>query len=205
MLKALSQTLLSVALSVAVILGLIHSVGPVKTDFSTLRQATWQLTGDMGSCSGVMIKENLFLTAAHCEQPNMKIDGQEAITIKKDEDRDLLLLFVYKKCPCVPVAKVPPSLDSKVFVIGYPLAMGQYITEGRYQGLYKRNIAFMTHTAPTVFGNSGGPVVAVIDGQFQVVGIVSAVAAYADVFGVPIVVYHMSIAASTYSINAFLK
>lgn len=198
--KSLVSVLTSVVLSVGIVLGLTHWY-PVS--FTSIRAATYKVSGDLGHCSGVMIAENQFLTAAHCDMPNMKIDGKSAVVLKKDEKLDLMLLVVQKGCPCVPVAKNDPGTDTKVYVIGYPLYMGQTLTEGRLQPLFKDS-PFRQFSAPTIFGNSGGPVIAMVNGRFQVVGVVSAIAGDVLYGMFPYVVPHLAIAASTDSINKFL-
>lgn len=200
--KFLAAVVSSCVLSLSLFLGLEHWY-PV--DYSSVRNATYELRGAMGTCSGVMISPNLFLTAAHCEQDNMKIGDKPAAVLKKDEARDLMLLAVKMDCPCVPVAGSSPRVDTKLIVVGFPMHLGvQYLTEGRLQGLIPGYINFMAISAPVVFGNSGGPVVAVVNGEFKVIGIVSALAAGQVGFGFPYFVYHMGIVASTDSINTFL-
>jgi S1-C subfamily serine protease len=50
--------------------------------------------GRKGTCSGVIFKTGIVLTAAHCKEPVMRVDGKPAKVIKEDEKADLLLLSV---------------------------------------------------------------------------------------------------------------
>lgn len=185
------------------------------TRFSYLRDATWELTSDEGSCSAVVIKENMALTAAHCDGLNMKIAGIPAVMVKKSAEADLMLLYVDGlPCPCVPVSLENPEQDTVVATIGFPLGLGEVLTEGRVQGPVpmeedmpeelKVRLAHLTIvTSPVIFGNSGGPVFALIDGEYRVVGIVSAVAIAALGF-LPNVIPHLAFVVSTPTIKEFV-
>lgn len=206
MLKFFSQTLVSVVLSTIVMLGLVHTTPKAYSDLSLLREATWQMFIEGGTCSGVMIAPKLYLTAAHCQGTNMNVEGVPATLVKVDKDKDLMLLEVDLGCPCIPVAAVDPAIDTPIMVIGFPLGVGEYLTEGRLQGFLNSPIGHLRHiSAPIIFGNSGGPVIAMVDGRYVVVGIISAV--HGDVlYGlIPYVVPHLSIAVSVETINKFLN
>lgn len=182
---------------------------PVRINtFSQLRQATYQLIGDEATCSAVVIAPEKVLTAAHCDQPGMKVDGKPATSIRKNETADLMLLFVDGLgCPCVPVAKELPKVDQRVFTIGFPLGLGKVMTEGRMQELTNPNPEFahyMLVTSPVVFGNSGGPVFAMNEQyEYRVVGVVSALAV-ASLGFIPNIVPHLGFAVNTDVINGFL-
>lgn len=204
------KTLLAAVLSffVAGCALLPEVVTPRVSTFAQLRQATYQLIGDEGSCSAVLIAPEKALTAAHCDQTNLKINGKSAILIKKNETADLMLLFVDNlECPCVPIASSFPALDTFVATIGYPLGLGQVLTEGRVQDL-TIDVPEAAHvfliTSPVVFGNSGGPVFAKENGEYRVVGILSGVAV-ASLGGFPNLVTHLAFAVRTDVIQGFLK
>jgi S1-C subfamily serine protease len=207
MIKALSQVTISVVLSVAVILGLVHSVpkaqvAPIKQlNISDMRAFTWQMFTDQGTCSGAMIAPNKYLTNAHCYGENMQVDGKTAVVIKKDEDKDLMLLLVDKECPCVPVATSDLPIDTPIYVIGFPLGISEYITEGRLQNFapFPYNHLRLV-SAPIIFGNSGGPVVAVVDGKYQLVGTATAVLVIGGFLPVP----HLGVVTTTKAVNDFL-
>ena len=137
MLKFLSSVVVSVALSVGAMLGVVHSVGPAKVDYSTIRQATWRLEFTVFTpfgeavpavCSGTFIKEHVMLTAAHCQGGDMKVDGHSATVLKVDKEKDLMLLFVNMDSAVLPVAKKLPAIDTDVVVCGDPVGMAEYVT-----------------------------------------------------------------------------
>lgn len=173
-----------------------------EMQYDALRAATWQITIDeRGTCSGVFIAPHHLLTAAHCKGDKMSVGGQPAMVVKVDEDKDLMLLLTVVDGPVVRVANSEPVVDTEVVVVGYPLGLAQYLTEGRLQGpiLDSRAPAGrMAISAPGSFGNSGGPVVAFINGVPRVIGIVSAGA-----FGMGLST-HLIIAINTSSLKEFL-
>lgn len=180
--QLLSSVALSVALSVAVLLGLVHVMPQAQEDLSTIRQATWRV--DMrdgwmsGSCSGVFIKENIMLTAAHCDASEMTVAGKQAVKLKKDDRRDLMLLYVPLESKTVDVALREARLDEKVVVVGYPLGVGSMLTEGLSQGLKTIPEAgspeeFLLASAPIGPGNSGGPLFIKDKDGWKVAGIAS--------------------------------
>ena len=173
------------------------------TGFDQIRAATWQLTGEQGTCSAVAIKPDVLLTAAHCDQKDMLINGKTAIKVKKDESTDLMLLYVPTlNSPVVSVADESPEQDTPVVASGYPLGQGPHLTEGRMQ--YKEEGGYMRTTTPIVFGNSGGGMFAFDGFSYKLVGINSAIAV-APIGFFPIPVFHMSRVSSTEAIQEFLK
>lgn len=161
--KFLLSIVLSVVLSVSSILGLVHYMPEAYAKYDTMRQVTWQLTGDLGTCTTVAIKENLLLTAAHCDQPNMVVAGVPVVVLKKDAAKDLMLLASTRQMSFANLAQ-SVQVDEEVVVVGYPLGIGPVITTGLVQG-------FDLISAQVAGGNSGGPV---FNRQGEIVGIVSA-------------------------------
>jgi S1-C subfamily serine protease len=177
--------------------------------FEQVRAATWRLESEDGACSAVLIAPEKLLTAAHCQGPDMKVEGREAIVIKVNKEADLMLLLVPGlSCPCVPVAEVNGVIDEKVYTVGYPLGYAQVLTEGRVQGEFVQDVDELAHlfmlTSPVVFGNSGGPVLVIRDGEWQVVGIVSRVVVLPMGFGYSVIA-HLGFAVRTDVINKFLE
>lgn len=194
---------LSVVLSVGILLGFQHVNQSSPDEFAQVRSATWNLVLDgvdpmWGTpiehrtfCSGVAIKPDLILTAAHCDVSNevpgskVTINGKSVSIVKKDVDKDLMLLFVPTlNSPTVPIGLYEPLQDSPVVVVGYPLGLTQYVTEGRVQGfvaLSKETEENLGHKLPTFMalsalvegGNSGGGVFQKVDGVYTLVGITS--------------------------------
>ena len=196
MLKFLLSLVVSVGLAVAPIL----SYG---SEFNNIRQATHLVTGEFGTCSGVMVAEGHMLTAAHCDQGILVVGVSPAKVLKKDEDADLLLLKVDMGCPCVEIGE-QPYVDDKVETIGFPLYGSiklQILTEGRVQGILPDRSKFYSMTSPIMFGNSGGGVFK--DGKL--VGIVSAL--FGDALGgmFPFVVPHLAVAVRADVIKDFVN
>jgi S1-C subfamily serine protease len=179
----------SVVLSTAVLLGLVHSVGPAVQDTSVLRSAAHTLEVVMpqgiASCSAVSIAPSLLLTAAHCDGYAIRIDGKEAKVLKIDQTHDLMLLYAPIACPCVPVSSQPAVKGTELVTVGYPygLFVGfvQTLTKGVVQGFVRgvkeyetdRFTGFMMATLPIAGGNSGGGIFAMFNGKWYVVSIVS--------------------------------
>lgn len=195
------------ALAAIILVGCTPTVPAVS--YSQLRDATWQLhTGENGVCSAVQITKTTLLTAAHCKNDNMSVAGRKAVILKVDESKDLMLLFV-PGLPGngIPLASKAPSVDSEVVVVGFPLGLGEVLTEGRVQSfIINPEIPsyVMLMTAPIVFGNSGGPMFVKENGVYKVAGIVSAVAV-ANLGFFPNLVTHLGFAVKLEAIKEFLK
>ena len=205
---------LSVALSVSLVLGLIHwmpTAQPVAS-FTDLRVATYKIEGDFGHCSAVMVAPGVLLTAAHCEDNAKKLSGSNLPIkfLRKDESRDLMLLQVAKGCPCVKMTFEEFVQDEPVVQIGYPEASGvQVLTEGRIQsavdlrkfGNYKQ---FAMSTAAGAPGSSGGPVFVKRDGQWKVGGLVSfgTIGSYQGMY--PYIVTHLMVISTPQSLHNFI-
>lgn len=174
------KVLTSVVASVVLSLSLLAGYNSYTTNYSHLRQATYQLRGDFGTCSAVAIAEGTLLSAAHCDQPGLTVDDKPVSVIKIDQTNDLLLLKGDVACPCVPVADAMPSIDSKVVVIGFPFGAGEIVTEGVVSDFFHILVERMPEfagrlmiTAPVEGGNSGGPVFQLGLFGWHVVGIVT--------------------------------
>lgn len=180
MISHLLSVALSVVLSVSFIAGYDVLSKNDVADYTQLRDATWQINvGDLGHCSGTFIKPQIMLTAAHCgpEGVNLTVDGHTAVVLKKNEKLDLMLLFVPMESSYVPVGTPEDVyLDEKAVVVGYPLNMPEFTTEGRIQGLTDLDgDPRMAVSAPVIFGNSGGGVFTKENGRWVLSGVVSAV------------------------------
>lgn len=143
-----------------------------------------ELTG-WGGCSGVFIKKNVILSAAHCvDVPNKKItikeiwvrrggESRRATVIKFDRDADLALL--YTELPGKPIKLANHIVRGEdIWVVGNPLGLQDIITKGIVsqtdvilEGLKSK---FLIVDAMTLPGNSGGPVV---DEHCHLVGILT--------------------------------
>jgi hypothetical protein len=181
-----------------------------ESNYSQVRDATHQLTSEFGSCSAVAIAPNTLLTAAHCDSPELKVGGLLAVVVKKNEEKDLMLVYVAGlNSPYLSVAKAMPNVDEKVVMAGFPLGVGEVVTEGRLQSLTDRAPAFLALvTAQGVFGNSGGPVVVRRGMSYEVVGIVSRIIVAPvnmGMFDIPNIVPHLILVVNVDAIKAFVE
>jgi S1-C subfamily serine protease len=190
MFKYLSTFVASVFVSLAVVGVVVHTN---TVDLTPARQATYTVelgyteNSIMGSCSGVLIKEHILLTAAHCNAPYIKVAGKAAILIKIDEQKDLLLLRVEALCPCVPVADGQVFTGDSVITVGYPfgniLGFTSVLTKGVVQGVVQNSTypeieGHMLMVLPVAPGNSGGGIFKVFNGKLYVISVCSRGAAH---------------------------
>ncbi len=192
--KFLTSVAMSVVLSIASFLALVHLVPQATQDITQLRQATYMIQSFEGQCSAVLIADHVMLTAAHCDMEVLSTsDGTPLKKVKIDHERDLMLLYTDKVCPCVPVDRALEARPgTKLTVVGFPY--GSYtnvmvVTEGVLQGYLsgveaaREGLAgFMLTTSPVAPGNSGGGVFMRKDGQWYVASIVSRGAGHIGVF-----------------------
>ena len=174
-----------------------------RQTFTDIRASTVQVTTSEGGCSGVVISPIKVLTAAHCDGPELKVDGQPAVVVKKNDKADLMLLITITDKPAMDVAAARPEVDEVLALSGYPLGMGLVITQGRLQELLVAELPHhMLVSTPGVFGNSGGPCVVFNyeTRRYEVVGIASMVAMVG--WGAPVT--HLLLVVNTETIREFL-
>jgi hypothetical protein len=152
-----------------------------SSPFAALRAASLVMykTGG-GQCSGTMIAPHLFLTAKHCVAAEMvvfKADGHSfpAVLLKASHEADVVLLSTEADCPCVPVGKTQPVVDTKIVSVGFPRYSDlrvQVIEEGRVQGY---GAEWMVTTTAVIPGKSGGGIFQQgKTGEWELVGVMSA-------------------------------
>jgi S1-C subfamily serine protease len=171
MLKPCLTAILAVAL-----LACSPPTGSGAARYDGMRATVHIIHVDNGSGSGVMIEDHLMLTAAHVVKGATTVKagpkGLPAKVLRVDEEADIALLQVPLKCPCAPVAKTAPAVDTDVVVIGYPLShivKRQIATEGQTQGIDGNRLYLNVSVAG---GNSGGGVFTQRkDGSYELVGI----------------------------------
>lgn len=163
--------------------------------------------GDSGNCSGVIVGKDTVLTAGHCvvgEQ--ITVGDVPAKVLKVDKEKDLALLTVPGiSCPCAPIEVKNLQIDSPIVTIGFPLGGPQIATEGRVQTTWVDEMPiYEVITSPVSYGNSGGGVFQKQDGEWVLVGILSAVATVdAGFFRIP--VSHLALAVRGDVIGEFIK
>lgn len=139
-----------------------------------------------GSCSGVYIKNNIILSAAHCvnvdEDEGLTLkeiwvrhgeDSERAVIVKVDYQADLLLLYT-------PLRGTPVKLANDAvrgqdcWIIGNPLGMVDILTKGIVSkinwNIKGEKARFMVVDATALPGNSGG---AVVDSNCHLIGILT--------------------------------
>lgn len=148
-----------------------------------------------GTCSGVYIKNNIILSAAHCVDMPEGISlvqlwiaqnngmAEKAVVIKVDPSHDLSLLYTPLEGSPVKLARSVEK-GEKCYVIGNPLGMEDTITEGIVS---KTNLVikglsatFIIIDAIVLPGNSGG---AVVNSHGKLIGIVSMTTSILGTFG----------------------
>lgn len=135
-------------------------------------------------CAGVFVR-GYILSANHCmpadeaEPVGFQIRGNDriylALVASHDEETDLAILSPVDVLPPhveTILAPEAPPVGEQVVVIGHPLGYRWYVTNGLSEGV-RTNLQgerWFMFSAPTMYGNSGGPVF----NQFgEVVAIVS--------------------------------
>jgi S1-C subfamily serine protease len=137
-----------------------------------------------GTCSGVYIKDNVILSAAHCVEMsnNVHLKGiwvkigkhsAKATVIKIDKAADLVLLHTSMKGTPVKLAW-RAIRGEDCWVIGNPLGLPDVITKGIVSQVHftwaGQKAFFIIVDATTLPGNSGGPVV---DSSGHLIGILT--------------------------------
>jgi V8-like Glu-specific endopeptidase len=187
-------------------------------DWGTIRQATYAI-GDSSRtfCSATKISEKELLTAAHCmagsEDGNFVIWNEnnivgQAVVVKTDQSRDLALLSIVSGVEGLyaSVASREPLQDTIVVLAGYPLNLGEILTEGALQGSrIDSGTVYYVSTAPGTFGNSGGGLWAYRPWYgWELVGVASSMATQDWYYG-PIPFNSVTFHVSLEEIQKFLK
>ena len=139
-----------------------------------------------GTCSGVYIKDNVILSAAHCVdmhgEENITLKGiwirsgqhsAPAVVIKVDPAADLVLLYTPLRGIPIKFARTADR-GEECFVVGNPLGLQDVMTKGIVSrvGLAQKEekAVFLIIDAIVLPGNSGGPVV---DSGCHLIGILT--------------------------------
>ena len=173
----------------------------VKTkDWNAVSDVTYSIGNkDEAFCTATRISQNELLTAAHCvvnQDPAEEIAVRDGGTIvgtamvqrvnTGSEQPDLAILWVYFQKDNGQIAPLASSnaLRGEVVVVGgYPMGIGEVLTEGVSQALVTTSEGKMLlHTAQATYGNSGGGVFVYRMGTWQLVGVTSQFATAQPVF-----------------------
>ena len=149
------------------------------------------MTSNMGMGSGVLVREDMVLTAAHVVGNATRImveflDGEsiEAATIRISNMADVALIKL-DKAPANPnIATIGESdqveIGDDVFVVGAPMGLTHSVSKGIISGRHSEQyitsggnmLEFFQTDAAINTGNSGGPM---FNAQGEVIGIVSSI------------------------------
>jgi len=128
------------------------------------------------------------------------LSGTELVKINHDLDLAVLKLARVYPYASAKFASADPELYEKCWVSGHPHGVTDpMVTEGRVQDLW--DDGFIMYSAPTTFGNSGGPVWRKVGKQFFVSSVVQRV--FTEGFGVA--VNHMGLGALPVRVREFVE
>ena len=135
-----------------------------------------------GICSGVVInaETGVLLTAAHCvdhpasAQISLTVNGRHADVARVNRLVDLAIVrFTPKGEKAIILAEDVPAAGAEVAVAGYSFGFEKVAVQfGRVVQPHNQETKMLLLDAPTIPGDSGGPV---IDEQGRLIGIVSRV------------------------------
>lgn len=150
-----------------------------------------------GTCSGVYIKENLILSAAHCvsfgaDEKGLELKqiwikqgdtSEQAVIVKVDPAADLLLLYTPLKGTPIKLARTVER-GQDCWVIGNPLGLVDILTKGVVSRIHmtmkEEKASFIILDAAVLPGNSGG---AVVDSNCHLIGILTRSTSMFGAFG----------------------
>lgn len=111
------------------------------------------VASDDNFCSGVIIKTNLILTAAHCWHIGTTVNGKIALIVKVDNEKDLMLLAAEtEKFDLITFGSDYRNTD-EVFFVGNPYLHQNLISLGRITFIVDHGIHTDVLGAPGVSGS----------------------------------------------------
>ncbi len=136
-----------------------------------------RLGNDMIEGSGVVVRPNRVVTAAHVLEevpdPVVSINGTEypAEVLYTDPVHDVALLDVYTgNLRPIPIMQRDLEVDDEVWAVGFPLGGHQAANMGQYEGqMYNGDLQT---TASVDHGQSGGALISCTDGGFVLAGVI---------------------------------
>ncbi len=140
------------------------------------------ISGKNSHASGVIVSDNLVITAAHALEDisdtvivvNEKMYVASVIMLDTETDLALLSVWTDRRNP-IPLSNQEMHESQEVWAVGYPRAEGQHTSTGRFS--FKEAEAIHT-SAGIDSGSSGGGLLACEDGQFVLVGMLRGYGAY---------------------------
>ena len=192
-----------------------HDIPPKIMSWA--HQNIWQVGTSAGSGSGFFLDDDTFITACHVvREGTFNTEGNLIVLIRNqrdtrviqmtlqecwgDEDVAVLTPTEHKHSDKVTTSPTPLALEvprqgKVVYGVGYPLGMPLTATLGHIQNkleLGPKKISWLV-TTNTIMGDSGSPVLALIDGKVQVVGLRSAIRVIPQGMGLRAFLPHLTI------------
>jgi len=181
---------------------------PMPASANSVLSATVLVQTPRGFGSGSMISpDGLVLTAAHVVRDAGSVEiklisGQvlpaKVVRLHKGEDVALLYASVPSDADCIPLRAEAPQVGEEIYAIGSPASkeLAFTLTRGIVSGTREiEGVRYLQTDASVNPGNSGGPL---IDGQGQVLGVVSWKIVGSDTeglaFGVPVLAAQSALA-----------
>ena len=158
-------------------------------------------SGTASRASGVVVSNNLVITAAHVLEDlydtvaviNDKLYLASVLLIDRESDLALLSVWTENLSP-IPLSKYELNESQEVWAVGYPRAQAQHTSAGYFS--FKQAEAIHT-SAGIDSGASGGGLLSCEDGRFVLAGMLRGYGAYATDQGlVRLDDYSVSVAAS---------
>ena len=194
--------LISVALFVSLITGSFATAQTCQWPSNqTLNSIVPVISGEKSYASGVIVSDNLVLTAAHVLEDysdtvavvNEKLYVAKVLFVDQETDLALLSVWTDRITP-IPISRNALSESQGVWAVGYPRAEGLHTSYGEFN--FKQAEALHT-SAGIESGASGGGLLSCEEGQFVLAGMLRGYGAYSTDEGlVRLDDYSVSVAAT---------
>ena len=161
----------------------------------------YHVVGAYGTGSGFWIDNETVITACHVVTTDLRYSPEGAVpeVFVKNNTGELVFRFRIATCDAksdiailkrqfrpeepplllgsTPIMSTIPKGRPTIWGAGYPLNLPLIITEGEWQQLVDRTTGNKGYvvTAPTIMGDSGSPVLIIIDGRIWIAGIRQAI------------------------------
>lgn len=181
----------------AMIINLSHAASTFQ--LQSTKNYVVQIVCASGSGTGTIISKNKIITAAHvvvekdCLVLDYKNRDYAIINYNINEENDLAVITLDKstKSAGIRMGDKPLQEYSKIYTIGFPLNLTYYLSEGIYQHTYTKDFDILNMNI--IYGNSGGGLFSIENGEIKLYGVISAIRQMALTKTIAIPIYYMSI------------